>query len=805
MKRFLAMLVAMIMALSLVTIPVVADQPVVFTAGSVSAAPGELVRIPVSVSGEFEAHTLNMQVNYDQNALTVESVEYGDFLTTAQELGAMIIVDTTTIPGSIRIGSIYPTTGATEGGVIVYVNFRVGEAVTEDQNIDLAVTGFDYLPVGQTTADPIENTTVSGIITIEESEPTEVPTEEPTDVPPMDAARFFVDTYNANVGDEIIVPVVLYNYEGNAHILNMEVNYNADALAVTGVDSGDFLTSVQNAMAVVDYTTIPGSVRIGLACAVDPVPAGEEPITIVNVHFTVLEGAANATNPIELVVSEFMNFPVAGEAVSIENTVTNGAVIVGGSTPVTENPTEVPTDVPTEVPTEVPTPVIPDMATFFAGTYNANVGDEIVVPVVLYNYEGNAHVLNMQVNYDANALAVTGVDNGALLTGAQSAMVIVDYTTIPGSVRVGLACAIDPAPAGDDPITVVSIHFTVLEGANNATNPIELVVAEFKNFPIGGDAVSIENTVINGAVIVGDPVPSTETPVPTTETPAPPTDTPVPPTDTPVPPTDTPVPPTDTPVPPTDTPVPPTETPVPPTDTPNPDDIVFSAPTVYGRPGDLVAIPVSVEGEFNVHSIQIRLLYDPELVTFESVETADIFGGAIVVCQNKIDDQGASVRFGVASPMDAISVQGVYFTVMFRVNSDVNMGTDIPLTFDREHFEFTYMPLDGETYDYPVFFNDGAIIVGEEPIETPKPTDEPITDEPTTDEPITDEPVTNEPTTDEPVTGEPATDEPIDETPVPTDTPNPPVTGTIALVGVGIAAIAAGAGVVLFRKKEDEE
>ena len=60
--------------------------------------------------------------------------------------------------------------------------------------------------------------------------------------------------------------------------------------------------------------------------------------------------------------------------------------------------------------------------------------------------------------------------------------------------------------------------------------------------------------------------------------------------------------------------------------------------------------------------------------------------------------------------------------------------------------------------------------------------------------------LTQLPITDEPITDEPITDEPV--TPEPTTPPTPP-TGTIALVGAGIAAIVAGAGVVLFRKKED--
>lgn len=205
---------------------------------------------------------------------------------------------------------------------------------------------------------------------------------------------------------------------------------------------------------------------------------------------------------------------------------------------------------------------------FYVEAYNANVGDEVVIPVMLSDYEGNAHILNMQLNYETDALAVTEIDNGEFLTNAQSAMVIVDYSSIPGSIRIGVACAINPVPIGSDPMTIVNVHFTVLEGASNAVNTLELVVAEFVNFPIGGSAEDIEHTIMDGAITVGTTDPVTDTPAPVTDTPLPVTDTPAPVTDTPVPVTDTPVPVTDTPVPATNTPSPVTDTPVPVTDSP---------------------------------------------------------------------------------------------------------------------------------------------------------------------------------------------------------------------------------------------
>jgi len=72
------------------------------------------------------------------------------------------------------------------------------------------------------------------------------------------------------------------------------------------------------------------------------------------------------------------------------------------------------------------------------------------------------------------------------------------------------------------------------------------------------------------------------------------------------------------------------------------------------------------------------------------------------------------------------------------------------------------MPVGGENTPIAFFAENGSIVVGSEPI---------VTDEPTA---------------------------------VPTDAPNPPITGAMSLIGVGIAAIVASAGVVIFRKKEED-
>lgn len=101
MKKFLAMLVAAMMVLSLVAIPVFADGEVVFAVENApaTATPGNEITVNLTVNGTFEAHVLNMQFNYNADAFEYVSHTCGDVLNQIIDLGGIQLVDATTIPG----------------------------------------------------------------------------------------------------------------------------------------------------------------------------------------------------------------------------------------------------------------------------------------------------------------------------------------------------------------------------------------------------------------------------------------------------------------------------------------------------------------------------------------------------------------------------------------------------------------------------------------------------------------------------------------------------------------------------------
>ena len=127
MKRFFAALLAALMVFSLVTIPAVAEGEVVFEVPTVNAQPGDTVSIPVTLTGSnFECHAMNMNVQYDAEALTLNSATEGDAISGA----TMKVLDTESELGKVKLGLLYAYDGMTAGGTLFTMNFTVNENAT---------------------------------------------------------------------------------------------------------------------------------------------------------------------------------------------------------------------------------------------------------------------------------------------------------------------------------------------------------------------------------------------------------------------------------------------------------------------------------------------------------------------------------------------------------------------------------------------------------------------------------------------------------------------------------------------------
>lgn len=493
MKKFLALLISVAMVIGFAAVPVAAEGEVTFTVATVNDVnPGDTVAIPVTIGGaDFEAHSIVTHLYFDTANLELVSITNGEVIANRPD-DAMLIKDYQTNPGDIAIGFICPTEPATTHGVFYTANFRVKESCTTDQILDFNVDEFYNMPVGQTTPNPYPVIVTDGAINLVHQEvtptpttpptptptPTTPPTPTPTAAPQPDKAYFEMESMDNVVPGSTIT--LDFTVSGNyaAHILNARILYVDDDLEVVNVQAGPVLNSVEDAMVVLDYVT-PGVISIGAIMPTEPMTAEG---AVVSITFKVSAGFKVPTMlPVEIV--EFGYLPV-GESFAepVDYEVEDGLL----------------------TPAEG---VTPEAHIVMGSQYEVPGGTRITLPLTIDgNYE--IHTMNLFLNYDADVLTVVGVEKGEVLNSVEDAAVIIDYTTVPGSIRIGAVMPTDGITAEG---VIAYVTFDVAEDFAEPT-VIEVQVNELGYMPVGqANAEDINYTADNGIVTpVGIPGPSDE-------------------------------------------------------------------------------------------------------------------------------------------------------------------------------------------------------------------------------------------------------------------------------------------------------
>ena len=760
MKKFLAMLVAAMMVLSLVAIPVLADGEVVFAVENApaTATPGDEITVNLTVNGTFEAHVLNMQFNYNADAFEYVSHTRGDVLNQIIDLGGTQLVDATTIPGSMRLGVMMPTAAFTQSGTICSVTLRVKEgAANGASDLALVITEFKNFPTGG-QATPIANVVNNATVTITGgSEPTPVPpTENPNTPAPGGMATISLtagDVFSDGSGYQMLLDADATAYGNEIPAegpLTMSGNAPAglyDAFEYKIPVNADGSTTTSN---VVVNNTVTIQVPAGTYdwCLTNPTPGDR--IWIASSQGNVGGRADDYT----FEAGYTYNFTVY---LLGQNDATDVEIIPGGGV----TPTPVP-------PTPAPggnTGWGFETDPFAEGwTIRDEDGDG-------YNWEWmDASASDYNVYEGTHCMASASYQNSAF--GGGTALTpnnwLISPAFVAGSTVTFWYAGQDPSYAAEtfgvyviangttsDELAYFTASGTYQQGSVDISDFAgQTVQVAFRHYDITDmfrlnlDLVEVDA----GGSIPNTPVPPTDAPI----TEAPITEAPI--TEAPI--TDAPI--TDAPI--TDAPI--TDEPV----TPAPGDVIFSVGGVhYVAAGSQVSVDLTIDGEYEANGMNIWVQYDAEKLTLNSVDEGEIMkaikdlGG-----MNILDFQSipGSVRLGSMLPTDPVSGSGKIFTMNFTVAEGLEDGTEMPIEILVK--EFFNMPVGGENTPIAFFAENGSIVVGSEPI---------VTDEPG----VTDEP-----------------------TAVPTDAPNPPVTGAMSLIGVGIAAIVASAGVVIFRKKEED-
>ena len=766
MKKFLAMLVAAMMVLSLVAIPVLADGEVVFAVENApaTATPGDEITVNLTVNGTFEAHVLNMQFNYNADAFEYVSHTRGDVLNQIIDLGGTQLVDATTIPGSMRLGVMMPTAAFTQSGTICSVTLRVKEgAANGASDLALVITEFKNFPTGG-QATPIANVVNNATVTITGgSEPTPVPpTEAPTPTQnPNTPAPGGMATISLTAGD------VFSDGSGYQMLLDADATAFGNEIPAEGplTLSGNAPAGLYDAFEYkipvnADGSTTTSNVVVNNTVTIQ-VPAGTYDWCLTNptpgdrIWIASSQGnVGGRANDYTFEAGYTYNFTVY---LLGQNDATDVEIIPGGGV----TPTPVP-------PTPAPggnTGWGFETDPFAEGwTIRDEDGDG-------YNWEWmDASASDYNVYEGTHCMASASYQNSAF--GGGTALNPNNWLISPaftaGSTVTFWYAGQDPSYAAEtfgvyviangttsDELAYFTASNTYQQGSVDISDFAgQTVQVAFRHYDVTDmfrlnlDLVEVDA----GGSIPNTPVPPTDEPI----TDEPITDEPI--TDEPI--TDEPI--TDEPI--TDAPI--TDEPV----TPAPGDVIFSVGGVhYVAAGSQVSVDLTINGEYEANGMNIWVQYDAEKLTLNSVDEGEIMkaikdlGG-----MNILDFQSipGSVRLGSMLPTDPVSGSGKIFTMNFTVAEGLEDGTEMPIEILVK--EFFNMPVGGENTPIAFFAENGSIVVGSEPI---------VTDEPG----ITDEP-----------------------TAVPTDAPNPPVTGAMSLIGVGIAAIVASAGVVIFRKKEED-
>ncbi len=218
----------------------------VFTVSNVDGVSGQQIEIPVTVSGKFEAHALEMLISYDSDALTIDEVVGGSML----EQTTLSHIDFTTTPGTIYVGAICAEGSMNGTGIgeemFLTIRATIAPEFYGDTTVAVNVDRFVCRPIGGETTD---------IDVICENGNVSVPAPEYTVTYTVNGEEYAVQTYHE--GDSIVVPEYTvpegYNFSGwtvpatmPAENITVDATLSIITYTVTFIDgiSGDVIAEI---------------------------------------------------------------------------------------------------------------------------------------------------------------------------------------------------------------------------------------------------------------------------------------------------------------------------------------------------------------------------------------------------------------------------------------------------------------------------------------------------------------------------------------------------------------------------------
>lgn len=183
-KTIIAVLCAVLLA-SVCAFPVFASSvPHFFLKGPSSVNAGDELEIIVNVEGEYEAHLMNLRIEFDKNSFQYLGKKNGDAYNELVEEGAIGTCDITLDGKAVSFAVMMLTDPTSVEGELVKLKFKALSSAGDKTGFKLIVDEFGYMPVGQSNATDIE-CTASGLSVSVSGGSATTPTEPASSTPPI--------------------------------------------------------------------------------------------------------------------------------------------------------------------------------------------------------------------------------------------------------------------------------------------------------------------------------------------------------------------------------------------------------------------------------------------------------------------------------------------------------------------------------------------------------------------------------------------------------------------------------------------
>ena len=162
MKKIFAMLVTAAMLLALFAVSSVSASssvPRFYLEGPSTAKAGDTITVKLLVSGDYQAHTLNLRVYFDNTSYSLKGKTFGEAYQEATSNGGWGMCELNKQKNAVSLGIMMISEPMSSEGELVSFDFDVLGTASENTEFLVTIEDFGFMPVGQSVASPIDYTT----------------------------------------------------------------------------------------------------------------------------------------------------------------------------------------------------------------------------------------------------------------------------------------------------------------------------------------------------------------------------------------------------------------------------------------------------------------------------------------------------------------------------------------------------------------------------------------------------------------------------------------------------------------------